>query len=542
MDDVIFGTLLTDALKLMHHRLSWSGLQHQHCVHPRDPKPGEPVYLTVFVGPDCPVTKVTGYCTFDGSEPSESEGQSLQGSVVQFVRVGVEWDSISWGYRVRWEAVLPPQPETTSIRYQINGWTEDGTEYYADWPLVKRSSEAATSAYFRGEPIEGIKPVGNPQKPYTFVLSVDHLKPPKWAREAVIYHVFVDRFFPGMGRDWLQVKDLNGFCGGTLWGVKEKLDYIEELGADCIWLSPVFCSGTHHGYDVTDYDHVEPRLGGDEALRALVEAAHQRGIRVILDIALNHVSVNHPIFQDALHHPNSLYREWFTFDDSEVGYETYFGIASMPKVNAAYPPARQWLINVGLYWLTEFKVDGFRLDVADGPGPDFWVDFWTACKAVKPDCFCFGEVVDAPEIEQQYIGRLDGLLDFALCDGFRRTFARKLMSREELARFQARHQQAFPDDFLMLSFIDNHDMNRFLLLAGGDRSAIQAAAEYQFSLPNPPVIYYGTEIGLTQSVKADTGWGLHLNRVPMQWDSSADDRLYAFYKRLIAERRRRSGS
>ncbi|MBL8155468.1 MAG: hypothetical protein JNM70_14890 [Anaerolineae bacterium] len=355
----------------------------------------------------------------------------------------------------------------------------------------------------------------------------------------MIYHVFVDRFYPGEGRDWLQVDDLNEFCGGTLGGVKEKLGYIEGLGADCIWLSPVFCSGTHHGYDVTDYAHVEPRLGGGEALHELIEAAHQRGIRVILDIALNHLSVNHPIFQEALNHPDSPYRDWFTFDDSETGYEAYFGIATMPKVNAANPAAREWLIDVGRYWLTEFKVDGFRLDVADGPGPDFWVDFWTACKAIKPDCFCFGEVVDAPETQQQYIGRLDGLLDFALCDGFRRTFARKVMSFDELERFQARHQQAFPDDFLMLSFIDNHDMNRFLFLAGGERMAIRKAAEYQFSLPNPPVIYYGTEIGLTQVARPNEGWGLHLNRVPMQWGAGADDSLHAFYKRLIAERKRR---
>ncbi|MBL8155467.1 MAG: hypothetical protein JNM70_14885 [Anaerolineae bacterium] len=150
MDDVIFGTLLTDPLKLIHQRLSWSGLQHQHLVQPRDPQPGEPIRLTVFVGPDCPVTAVAGYCTYDGSEPSGSKGKASRGTAIPFVLAGVEWDSVSWGYRVRWEAVLPPQPETALIRYQISGWADDGTEYYADWPLVKRSSEAATSAYFRG--------------------------------------------------------------------------------------------------------------------------------------------------------------------------------------------------------------------------------------------------------------------------------------------------------------------------------------------------------------------------------------------------------
>ena len=115
----------------------------------------------------------------------------------------------------------------------------------------------------------------------------------------MIYHVFVDRFYPGGGVDWLQTDDLNGFCGGTLWGIAEKLDYIADLGVTCLWLSPIFPSPTHHGYDATDLYHIEPRLGGDEALRALVAEAHERDIRVLLDFVCNHVSNEHPIFEEA---------------------------------------------------------------------------------------------------------------------------------------------------------------------------------------------------------------------------------------------------
>jgi glycosidase len=136
----------------------------------------------------------------------------------------------------------------------------------------------------------------------------------------VIYQVFVDRFYPGRGRDWAQTDDLRGFCGGTLWGVAEKLDYIADLGVTCIWLSPIFPSPSHHGYDATDLYHVEPRLGGDEALRTLVSEAHRRDIRVLLDYVCNHVSQYHPVFVEAQADPTSPYRDWFTFDDSERGY------------------------------------------------------------------------------------------------------------------------------------------------------------------------------------------------------------------------------
>lgn len=138
-------------------------------------------------------------------------------------------------------------------------------------------------------------------------------------------------------------------------------------------------------------------------------------MRVILDVAFNHLSNEHPFFVDAHSNPDSPYRGWFTFDDSELGYRSFFGVKSMPRLNVANPACRQWLIDTACYWLTEFDVDGFRLDVADGPGPSFWAEFRAACRRVKPESFHFGEVVDAPDVQQQYIGKLDGLLDFQIC-------------------------------------------------------------------------------------------------------------------------------
>ncbi len=536
MEEFIFGTYATDQLKLIHHRGERRGLQHQHLIEPRNPEPGQPITLTVTLGVDLCADHIVCYYTTDGSEPAGDHGIAKNGSVASFEVKDVSWDSVSWGYQMRWVCTLPGQPENTMLRYHIGAWFGDGEEVFADWPLAKAAAETATAAFFRGETVLNNLSLGDPQKPYTFTCAIDRLKPPKWAHEAIIYHIFVDRFFPGEGHDWLQTEDLNGFCGGTLWGAAQKLDYVAELGANTIWLSPVFCSPTHHGYDVTDYEHVEPRLGGDDALRHIVETAHARGIRVILDIALNHVSHLHPYFLSAHSNPESLYRDWFIFDDSEVGYRSFFGVPSMPQVNVANPEARRWLIDIGLFWMREYKIDGYRLDVADGPGPDFWTDFQAACKALNPECFCFGEVVDAPTMQEQYIGRLDGLLDFHLCDAMRRTFARGQWSEAEFERFLARHQRYFPGDFLMPSFVDNHDMDRFLLGAKGDKQALKRAAEVQMSLPNPPVIYYGTEIGLSQTVSGLDGFGMHMSRIPMVWGDEQDTELLAFYKKLIAER------
>lgn len=536
MEEFIFGTYATDDLKLVHHRAARSGLQHRHDLNPLDPQPGEPVTLTVRVGPDLPADCVACYYTLDGSEPVGAHGTARNGHVLMLEPVEMAWDTLVWGYVARWQGALPPQPEGTVVRYRIGAWAGDGPEVFADWPNVDKRAEQAAAAFFRGEPLPDMPP-GDPAAGHTFAYSVDRFRPPAWARETVIYQVFVDRFYPGQGRDWTQTEDLLGFCGGTLWGVAEKLDYVADLGANCIWLSPIFPSPSHHGYDATDLYHVEPRLGGDEALRAVVSEAHQRGIRVLLDYACNHVSQHHPRFVEARANPASPYRQWFTFDDSEVGYRSFFGVANMPEVSVAHPAAREWLIDVARHWLREFDVDGYRLDYANGPGPDFWTDFWRACKAEKPDCFCFGEIVDVPHALRSYVGRLDGCLDFHAGDALRRTFALGRWTETDLERFLARHYRFFPDNFVLPTFIDNHDVNRFLFLAGGDKATLCRAAAAQMKLPGPPIIYYGTEVGLNQAVSIQDGAGMHINRVPMLWGDEQDRDLLAIYQRLIRERR-----
>lgn len=537
--DFIFGTWATDELKIAHHRANWRGLQHQHAIEPRDPGPDVPVTLTVRTGPDLAVDHMVCYFTTDGSVPRGSQGRAQNGQIILLERVETAWDSLVWGYVTRWQGVVPAQPEGTAVNYQIGAWAEGGDhardEMFADWPDANATAEAAAAAFFNDRELPD--PLAQPNMRHTFVYHVDTLAAPEWAREAIIYHVFIDRFYPGDGKDWLQTDDLNGFCGGTLWGVHDKMDYITDLGANCIWLSPLWPSESHHGYDATDYTTVEPRLGGDAALRAVVEAAHARGIRVLLDLVCNHISNEHPFFVEAYTNPQSGCRDWFTFDDSEIGYRSFFGSPNMPQINLDHPAARAWMLDIARFWLREFDVDGYRLDYATGPGADFWPDFWTACKAEKPDSFCFGEIVDAPDVLRTYEGRLDGCLDFQVGEALRNTYGWQTWTEADLDRFLAHHKHYFAPEFVIPTFIDNHDMDRFLFIAAGDKKALRRAAARQMKLDGPPIIYYGTEVGLSQLVSTGNGNGLHVSRTPMLWDDEQDKDLLAYYQRLIQQRK-----
>lgn len=536
MEDFIFGTLITDDLKLIYHRARNRGLQHNYSILPLRPAAGKAVQVGVLVGNDLDVQRMACYYTLDGSIPAGHYGKAENGQAIYLTRRGVNWDTMSWGYVEKWQGEIPAQPDGALVKYRIGAWTEGGPETCADWPDVKYSQEMATHAHFAGEPMPKIQ-LDNPGRGKTFCYYVNAYLPPRWAREAVIYHIFVDRFYPGDGREWNANVDLRDYCGGTLWGVRDKLDYIQELGATAIWLSPTWPSASYHGYDVTDFNSVAPQLGGNEAMRALIREAHARGIRVLLDLVCNHVSNKHPYFVDAQQNPGSKHRQLFIFNESEIGYRTFFGVRSMPQVNLQNEAARTWMMDIARFWLREFEVDGFRLDHANGPGPGFWSEFQKVCKEENPECFCVGEVVEPSTDYLFYSGRLDGLLDFGSNDSIRRTYGYGSYSEALFERFLRRHLEFFKDSgLLMPTFIDNHDLDRFLFISGGDKDKLRKAAEVQFELPGPPIIYYGTEVGMSQQFGVREVEGLVVSRAPMVWDDSQDRELFSFYQSLIRTR------
>ncbi len=372
----------------------------------------------------------------------------------------------------------------------------------------------------------------------SFAYHVDDEQVPDWLRDAVIYQVFVDRFATDGGRPFAEPATPGGFYGGTLRGVVEHLDHIIGLGATCIWLSPVFPSPSHHGYDATDLRTVEPRLGSEDDLRTLVAAAHAAGVRVILDFAVNHVSSDHAAFQRAIRDLDSPEASWFTFTEWPDQYLSFFGVRDHPQVDCDDPGAREYMIDSARRWL-DLGVDGFRCDYAQGPSHAFWSEFRAETRRSKADSITIGEVVETPALQRTYRGRLDGCLDFVLLQALRGFFAFADTRASDLDSFLRRHFEFFDDGLVMPSFLDNHDMNRFLWVVQGDVRRLRLAALCQFTLPGPPIVYYGTEVGVSQrrDVRYEDGSGHpEESRLPMLWSGDQDTALLELYRRLIGVR------
>jgi cyclomaltodextrinase len=506
MNDFIFGSLATDELRRGRVFELRQGVTHNHARSPRDPQPGFPIFLELTAGPKFHGDRAWLYWTADGSDPRGRRGRADNGHSVALELVETIWDTELWGYINRFRGVIPPLEAGQVVRYRLSLDTEDQGEIFADGGQY-------------------------------FGFFVDNDPTPDWARDAVIYQIFVDRFYPGEGKEWKKSQNLGGFFGGKLAGITQRMEYIANLGCNCLWLSPIFPSPSHHGYDATDLYEVEPRLGNKDDLKNLLDAAHSRGIRVLLDFVPNHVSDQHPAFQAAIRDPQSPYCSWFTFEDYPDTYKTFFGVKSLPQLNLRHSAARQYVLEAARYWL-EQGVDGFRVDYALGPSPDFWADFRQVTRAAKADCWTFGEVVDPPDVQITYEGLLDGCLDFMLLEAMRQTFAFGEWNAIRFLGFLDAHESYYPAGFSRPSFLDNHDMNRFLWAVKGDKHRLKLAALLQFTLSGAPVIYYGTEVGLSQERDVRQGeQGLPEEaRLPMVWDSNQDMDLFNFYRQLILTR------
>jgi len=350
---------------------------------------------------------------------------------------------------------------------------------------------------------------------------------PAWTRGAVCYEVFVRSFYDSDGDG---IGDLNGLI--------RKLDYINRLGASCIWLMPVAASPSYHGYDVSDYYRVEPAYGSNDDFKRLVVEAHRRGIVVLVDMVLNHSSSEHPYFQAALRDTTSPYRTWYRFSPTPLGKgpwggeawhrspvrdEYYYGVfwSGMPDLNYQTPAVRDEAKKIATFWLREMGVDGFRLDavpyvVEEGtcltgcPGTHAFLREYAAhLRSVKPDAYTVGEVwsnIDA--MLPYYPDQLTAYFGFELSDSL--LSAVRTGSATGLLTGFLRLQDTLPA-YRWSPFLTNHDQTRTLTALGGDVARARVAATLLLTLPGLPFLYYGEEIGMTGD-KPDERL-----RTPMQW-------------------------
>jgi glycosidase len=374
-------------------------------------------------------------------------------------------------------------------------------------------------------------------------LSIESPQNFSWWNQNVFYEIFVRSFY-----------DSDGDGSGDFNGVIEKLDYLndgnpettDDLGIQGIWLMPIYPSPTYHGYDVTNYLDVNPELGTLDDFKRLLDEAHQRGIRVVIDLPLNHTSSEHPWFQGSLT-PDAPYRDYYIWSDTDPAYlgpwnqdvwhegpqgGYYYGVfwSGMPDLNYTNPAVVDEIDKVVEFWL-DLGVDGFRLDgaryiveegqaQADTPATHaYYQHLRDTVKAINPEALLLGEVwTDNFTISTYTKGdELDLAFDFDLANGIM-TSAR-LANTDKVNNALTFSARLFPNGS-SAPFLTNHDMDRAMSMLEGDFDKAKNAAAMLLSAPGVPFMYYGEEVGMSgKRGNEDTDIK---RRLPMQWTAGSN--------------------
>ena len=347
---------------------------------------------------------------------------------------------------------------------------------------------------------------------YCSQFSCDMMQIPRWVPKAVCYQIFPERFARGsvskdegyITQPWGELPTPKSYFGGDLWGIAEHLEHLEKLGCNVLYLTPVFCSPTNHKYEITDYSHVDPAFGGDEALLYLTEQAHQRGIRVMLDGVFNHCSWQHPFFLDAQKRgEDSPYYCWFLWNE-DGSYETFGSVKTMPKLNTAEKAVIDYFCTVAREWMARCGIDGWRLDVSDEISHRFLRAFREAVLEQRPDAIVIGE--DWHRATRYLNGdEYDGIMNYGLTKALLDLLAFGTLDasgfRDRLLRLY--HSYSLAATEKMLNLLGSHDTHRFLTRVGGEKGKLRTAAAILFFYPGIPCIYYGDEIGLSGGYDPD---------------------------------------
>ncbi|MEA4910266.1 MAG: alpha-amylase family glycosyl hydrolase [Anaerolineaceae bacterium] len=387
---------------------------------------------------------------------------------------------------------------------------------------------------------------------------------PEWVHHAVFYQIFPDRFAsspqvpkPGNLEPWDAPPSLYGFKGGDLLGIAERLDYLQDLGITAIYCTPVFQSASNHRYHTYDYFQVDPLLGGNPALSHLLDQAHRRGMRVVLDGVFNHASRGfwpfHHILETGAASP---YLDWFKVHDFPLNaysgapnYDSWWNLPALPVLNVANPQVRDYIYQVARYWV-EQGIDGWRLDVPfEIREPGFWPEFRRVVKQANPEAYLTGEIPNdgTPWLQGD---QFDGVMNYLLAYGVWGFFGGPAVEPAAIGPWMTHAGGWMPADapgFLQLAgdllqryprpavlaqlnLLDSHDTARFHTLLQGRRDLFRLATLFQMTYPGAPCIYYGNEIGLEGSHDPD-------NRRAFPWDESRwDHELRGYVQDCVRER------
>jgi glycosidase len=334
-----------------------------------------------------------------------------------------------------------------------------------------------------------------------------------WLYDRVFYQLMVDRF-TGKGD--------GHFAGGTLRGLLKRVGHIKDVGANALYLTPIFSSDTYHGYDIKDYYSIEQRLGDENDFEAL-----SKNIRVMLDGVFHHTSVQHPFFQDLLKNgEKSAYKDFYRplgFPLEE--YETFFNVKNMPRLNQDNEKVYGFIRDVVNHWICKGAA-AWRMDVTHGVPPDVWEKLRAD---VPQDVYLMGEIMDDARM---YLKGFDGAMNYSLYEALIDFFVHGKSAESLLADLQRISARYNRKEYLMYNFLDNHDTSRFLGLVGGRKKYLCALA-FLMTYKGLPSIFYGDEIGLKRKRKKKEE-----QREPMVWDREKwDEKILEKTRELITLRR-----
>jgi len=375
----------------------------------------------------------------------------------------------------------------------------------------------------------------------------DIVRMPDWVASSIIYQIFPDSFATQkryIRKEGAELQTAQGeYCvsrnGGTLRGIQENLDYISELGVNCIYLNPIFLASSYHKYDTIDYFSIDPCFGTKEELKELVSACHREGIRVVLDGVFNHCGWRFFAFQDVLQNGrDSRYADWFyrmefpVQFEAQPNYEAFAYVREMPKLNTGNPEVARYLCSIGTYWIQEADIDGWRLDVANEVNHDFWRQFRREVKGVKPDALLIGEIW---EDAQQWLqgDQFDSTMNYRFSNLCRDFFAQRSLSSKEFdekLHAMIMHYKK-PISFAQMNLLDSHDVPRFLSKCDGDLRKLKLAVFFQMTFVGIPSIFYGDEAAIQGKNELEY-------RSPMPWQDCPDQgELFQYIKKLILLRK-----
>lgn len=409
---------------------------------------------------------------------------------------------------------------------------------------------------------QGIFPVtedfltkGNAYFRLPYFHEIDRFNAPEWVKKVVWYQIFPERFAngdktndPAETLPWgsKEHPGRTDFYGGDLQGVMDHLDYLTDLGVNGLYFCPLFTAPSNHKYDTVDYFEIDPAFGDKALFKKLVAACHERGIYVMLDAVFNHIGDTSPQWQDVIKNgADSAYKDWFHIESfpvsyqatsdfevaEKINYDTFAFTPHMPKLNTANPEVQAYILRIAQYWIEEFDIDAWRLDVANEVDHHFWKKFHESCLALKPDFYILGEIWHSAQSWLQG-DEFSGVMNYAFTESILAFFLEKKITmaqmisnlNRQLTNYRSQANQ------MMVNNLDSHDTPRLLTLAQDDTDLMKQVLAFTYLQQGLPCLYYGDEVGMTGEMDPDC-------RKCMVWAEEKQDlALLDFVKKLIALR------